>query len=275
MSIIEEAVRKAAEQGAPVPLESMAQQRPLRRPAPSLVDTSQVRAYRRVTMDTKVLEHNCVLPRVTDRAALRAFKIMRTRVLRRLLANKWHSLMVTGIVPGEGKTLNAVNLAITLAQDVNTWVYLVDLDLQHPSVAATLGIECPAGLNDYLLGEASIDEIVYDIGLPRLAVIPSMRAVAHSSEHLTSPRMLDLLHALDKEAPRRIMIFDMPPLMASDDVLAFSPQADAVLLIVSEGMTKRSELHGAGEVLSEMNLLGVVLNRSRERNDNSYYGAEI
>ena len=71
--------------------------------------------------------------------------------------------------------------------------------------------------------------------------------------------------------PRRIVIFDMPPLLASDDVLAFAPQFDSLLLVVSEGKSGRAMLRGAKEVLSEMNLLGVVLNRSKERNESAYY----
>jgi Mrp family chromosome partitioning ATPase len=63
----------------------------------------------------------------------------------------------------------------------------------------------------------------------------------------------------------------MPPVLASDDVLAFAPQTDAVLLVVSEGMTSRSLLRSAREILAEMNLVGVVLNRSRELNDAAYY----
>ena len=71
---------------------------------------------------------------------MRAYKILRTRLLRRLEANQWHSFAVTGATAGEGKTLTAINLAMALAQDSNTWVFLVDLDLQRPSVADYLGM---------------------------------------------------------------------------------------------------------------------------------------
>ena len=86
-----------------------------------------------------MLRGQLVLPQVTDAGALRAYKILRTRVLRRLEANQWHSFAVTGVTAGEGKTLTAINLAMALAQDVNTWVFLVDLDLQRPRVADYLG----------------------------------------------------------------------------------------------------------------------------------------
>jgi Mrp family chromosome partitioning ATPase len=63
----------------------------------------------------------------------------------------------------------------------------------------------------------------------------------------------------------------MPPVLASDDVLAFGPQLDGLLLVVGEGATSRDSLRSAKEVLAEMNLLGVVLNRSADRDDNAYY----
>ena len=88
---------------------------------------------------------------------------------------------------------------------------------------------------------------------------------------LTSQRMLELMQALEAEAPRRILIFDMPPVLAADDVLAFAPQIDGLLLVVAEGTTERNSLRQAKEVLAEMNLMGVVLNRSAERNDAAYY----
>jgi Mrp family chromosome partitioning ATPase len=191
--------------------------------------------------------------------------------MRRLDMQKWSSIAVSGMSVGEGKTLTAINLALALAQDVNTFVFLVDLDLQRPQIANYLGMSFEKGLSDYLLGKAELDEIVYKLHSERLGVIPNARAFQHSSEFLNSPRMGEFLQALEREVPRRIVIFDMPPLLASDDVLAFAPQFDSLLLVVSEGKSGRAILRGAKEVLSEMNLLGVVLNRSKERNESAYY----
>lgn len=275
MSIIEEAVRKSAEQrhrlGTAEPLHGRAR---VRRVAPAPVDVAQVRNYQEVILDNSVLEQNRILPRITDQAALRAYKILRTRVLRRLEANQWRSFAVSGVTAGEGKTLTAINLAIALSQDVNTCVFLVDLDLQRPRVASYLGMTGlggEKGLSDYLLGEATVDSIIYSPNIDRFSVIPNFQPIAQSSELLSSPRMLDLMHALESEAPRRVIILDMPPVLASDDVLAFSPQLDGLLLVVGEGATSRDSLRSAREVLAEMNLLGVVLNRSAERDDNAYY----
>jgi protein-tyrosine kinase len=112
---------------------------------------------------------------------------------------------------------------------------------------------------------------VYDIGVKRLTVIPNATSVESSSELLSSPRMADFVNALESQSPRRVVIYDMPPLMVTDDVLAFAPRVDSFLLVVSQGQTARRTLANAKEVLSELNLMGVVLNRSTERNDSPYY----
>jgi protein-tyrosine kinase len=274
MSIIEEAVRKSAERQARQSSTDVRGQARLRRVPAAPVDTSQAQRFQPVTLDKAVLHDKFILPQLQDAGASRAYKILRTRVLRRLEANQWHSFALTGVTAGEGKTLTAINLAIALAQDVNTWVALIDLDLQRPRVAEYLGLRNTRGekgLGDYLQGNATFENIVYSPDIERLVVIPNFAPLLNASEMLTSPRMTELMQALEAETPRRILIFDMPPVLAADDVLAFAPQIDGLLLVVAEGTTDRNSLRRAKEVLAEMNLLGVVLNRSAERNDAAYY----
>jgi capsular exopolysaccharide synthesis family protein len=277
MSIIEEAVRKTAEQhhrNPPDPVPHAPTSR-IRRLSPVIApaDLSHARRFKSVQLDPEVLERNCVLPGVSDPAALRAYKILRTRITKRLEQQQWRSFGVTGLSPGDGKTLTSINLAITLAQNVNTWVFLVDLDLRRGQVARSLGMTggSDAGLSDYLLGDASVDDIIYTPGIERLAIVPNFQPIADSSETIMTTRMVELLQALERETPRRIIIFDLPPLLASDDVLAFSPQVDSMLLVVAEGSTGRAALESAKETLSEMNLLGVVLNKSAETSETDYY----
>ena len=276
MSIVEEVMRRSAlEHTAAVAGNIMSTPRAQRSyvgvPPPTPSEPITPPQYRVAPVDPEAMERNHVLLRVHDVAISRAYKILRTRVLHRLQANNWHTLGITGTAAGEGKSLTAVNLALALAQDVNTWVTLVDLDLQRPQLGSYLGMTYEHGLTDYLSGQAELDQIVYDIGIKRLAVVPNATSVESSSELLRSPRMADFVNALEAQAPRRIVIFDMPPLMVTDDVLAFAPRVDSFLLVVSQGQTARRTLTNAKEVLAEVNLMGVVLNRSTERNDSPYY----
>jgi protein-tyrosine kinase len=276
MSLIEEVMRRAAHErtaATPGPGVSTirATSRPPLAPAPPLPENFNPVQYRPAPVDPQAMERNRVLLRMPDVGVSRAYKILRTRVLHRLAANNWYTLGITGTAAGEGKSLTSVNLALALAQDVNTSVFLVDLDLQRPQLGAYLGMSYEHGLTDYLTGQVDLDQIIYDIGVKRLAVVPNASSVENSSELLRSPRMGEFISALEAQLPRRIVVFDMPPLMVTDDVLAFAPRVDTFLLVVSQGMTARRTLSNAKEVLAEMNLMGVVLNRSTERNDSPYY----
>lgn len=280
MSLIESAIAKAREvaHGSAPRTTQTAQNSVLQRRIPAerrvgSADSTKppARQYPLCATDPVRMEENRILPQISDRSALRAYKIMRTRLLQRLGQNNWQSLAVTGTDTGQGKTLTAINLAIALAQDPNTSVFLVDLDLQRPMIGTYMGMTFEHGLGDYLTGKAELDQIIYNPGIERLGVIPNSISFEHSSERLTGPRMLELEGFLKAESPPRIIIYDMPPLLLSDDVLTFAPQVDGLLLVVSEGFTARSALKKSKEILAEMNLIGVVLNRSTERDDAAYY----
>jgi protein-tyrosine kinase len=265
MSIIERSLEKIASKRA------SAIQRPARPSKRSnAAEIAAARQYRSTTMNPAALAANKILVDKSDPYAIAAYNIVRTRLLQRLAANEWSSVAVTGSQPGEGKSLTAINLAIALARDENTWVYLVDMDLKRPSVATQLGLEVEQDLSDYLHGTAQIEDVIYDPGIPRLAVLPNRCAAEHPSELLGSARMDALVEHLRSERPKRVIIYDMPPLMSSDDVLTFAPRVDGILMVVSEGTTDRKLLQAARHVLSEMNLIGVVLNRSSSRGETGY-----
>ena len=218
-------------------------------------------------------------PGLLDQAALRAYKILRTRVspVAASVLTEWRSFAVTPCTPqARGRALHGYQSCNgPLAQDVSTWA-LVSWTwiVQRPRVAQYLGMSGlggEKGLSDYLTGDASIESITYSPNIDRLCVIPNFQPMSQSSEMLSSPRMLELVRSLENEQPKRIIVFDMPPVLAADDVLAFAPQLDSLLLVIGEGATGRDALRSAKEVLAEMNLLGVVLNRSAERDDKAYY----
>jgi protein-tyrosine kinase len=270
MSVIETALAKLKSSG-PRPAADSRTQRRAKVSDVAAAENQATRQFLPATLDPVLMERNRVLPQVGDHVALRAYKILRTRLLQHLNANKWRSVAITSTASGEGKTLTAINLSVALAQDPNTRVCLVDLDLQRPQVATQMGLGFERGLSEYLLGNCEAQQIIYESGFPRLVVIPNSKMVEHSSEMLAGARTLQLLQVIEAEMPQHIIIYDMPPLLLADDVLTFAPRVDGVLLVVTEGMTQRAAVEKAKEVLADMNLLGVVLNRSSERDSSAYY----
>jgi protein-tyrosine kinase len=222
----------------------------------------------------ETMEESRIVSAIEDRAAKSAYNLLRTRVLQRMRNKSWRTLLITSPGEGEGKTLTASNLAISLSRDVNQSVLLVDLDLQRSSVAKYLGIEVDikAGVGDFLQGNAEIPDIVYAPGdMARIALLPNREPVDNASDLISSPRMKELVAWLRDQSDRSIVIFDMPPVLACDDVLAFAPEVDAILLVAAQGITDRADLKKTVELLADYNLLGLVLNKSTARDGSDSY----
>lgn len=212
--------------------------------------------------DPTVLEANRVLGGTAASVVTDAYRMLRTRTLQSMKENNWSSLMITSAGMEEGKSLTAVNLAISMAREVSHTVLLVDLDLRRPGIHEFFGYQPKAGLVDVLESKATMSDVMFNPSVERLVVLPSRRRVENSSELLSSPEMLSVVAEIKARYPERIVIFDMPPVLSTDDALAFSPNVDAVLLVVAEGQTGKGELGQVHDILSETNILGTVLNKA-------------
>jgi capsular exopolysaccharide synthesis family protein len=224
-------------------------------------DISYTTTQRRV-LEPDVLARNLIVSGVGSDTVSSAYKMLRTHVLQRMRANGWNVLAITSAGPGDGKTLTALNLAITMAREVNHTVLLVELDLRRPTVHSLLGYEPGPGITDFLLRDTPLSEVMFNPGIDRLVVIPAGPPVESSSELLSSPRMVDLVRELKERYPSRLVLFDVPPLLTSDDGLAFVPYVDAALLVVAEGQTSYEDIERAKNMLASTHLLGAVLNRA-------------
>ena len=192
-----------------------------------------------------------------------AYKILRTQVMHRLRENDWNVLGVTSPGHGEGKTLTAVNLAASLAMETSQTVLLVDADLRSPGIHEVFGLDDCPGLADYLLDDAPVEDLLVHPGIGRFVLLPAGRAISNSTETLTSPKMLALVEEFKHRYPARIIIFDLPPLLHTADVLAFSPYTDALLLVVEEGKTTVEELQRSLSLVKNSRpVLGTVLNKA-------------
>jgi len=268
MERIKKALEMAREQR-----EAQVQPQPAAEPAATAASPDAGITYSRtrtLPASREVLRRNHVINPSERDAATNAYRMLRTQVMQRMKENGWNALAVVGAAPNEGKTLTAVNLAMTMAGEVAHTVLLVDLDLRQPSIHTCFGVRPELGLSDYLQGRAELSDVLFNPGIERLVVLPGGEPLANSSEMLSSPRMASLVTELKTRYPDRFVIFDLPPLLYTDDALAFAPYVDAALLVVEEGRTRKSDILRTMDLLGATNVLGTVLNKAEVQEQAAY-----
>ncbi len=219
----------------------------------------------RVELDPAHLAKSRIIHEGFALNAITPYKMLRTRVLQNMDRTGSRVLAVSASHESAGKTITAINLAIMIARSSGRSVYLLDLDLRKPGVARSLGIDnVPAGVGDFLAGDKKFEEVLWNVGIDNLFVAASRGRFDNSSELLVSDPMTDLISAIRADASHPIIIIDLPPVLAADDALAVTPVVDSLLFVVAEGETKRSDIMHSLELLRDVNLLGVVLNKSRD-----------
>ena len=171
---------------------------------------------------------------------------------------------MTSPKPGEGKTVNAINLAISLAQEIERTVLLVDANLRNPTITDYFGLPREKGLSDYLLGEVSIPEILINPGIDKLTLLPGGRPLTTSSEVLGASRMAELVKEMKERYPERILVFDGPDILTAADSLLFSKYVDGIVLVVEAESTTRNDTKLAIERIGKEHLIGTILNKARE-----------
>jgi len=199
-----------------------------------------------------------------------AFDLLRTQVLRKMEENGWRTLAVTSPSPEAGKTVVAINLAMSIAQQTEKTALLLDLELRRPKTAEYLGINFEVSLNDLIEKDISISDALINPGIPRFVVLAPNKPISNSSEVLVSSRVNNLLTDIKKRYEDRTVIIDLPPVLNSDDTIAILPKIDCVLMVVANGMSTQQEIQDSLNHLKSANLLGVVLNKSEE-NTKTYY----
>lgn len=192
------------------------------------------------------------------------FDMLRTRVLQLMDAEGWRKIAITSPTPGCGKSVIALNLTLSIARLSDRSVSLIDLDLRKPQIANYLGMADLKGITNMLAGRCQLDEALVApvLGNQKLAILAESRPVANSTELVASDSMKNLVKELSESNPKRILVFDLPPILSSDDMLAFLPQVDCVLVIAAVGQSTIDQVGKCERLIAQSNFLGVVLNKS-------------
>jgi Mrp family chromosome partitioning ATPase len=239
----------------PTPLQRPSLQR--RRPLQPI--TAQVCQRNRLKLGTEV------------DAVAEAYRVVRSRVLLWLDTHKRSTVAMVSAAADEGKTLSAINLAFSIAQDTNHTVLLVDFDLRSPSVHAMLELDARQGLESYFAGSAALEDLIVPVAFPRMAVLPCLTPVNAPSELLSGSIVRGLVEELRTRYPDRVILFDLPPALVSDDALVFLPLVDAALVVIGDGTTRKDQLAQLAQVVGDVPVIGSVLNRAKSRPLQSYY----
>lgn len=218
---------------------------------------------RQVRIDPQVVARNKCVAFLSDAAEVESYRVLRTQILQRSRERGGNTIMVTSALPGEGKTLTAINLALTFAKEFRQTALLVDCDLRRQRIHELLGIGSEKGLNEYLLDDCPISDLMVWPGVEKLTVISGGRTISESSELLGSLRMKELVDDMKHRYPERYVIFDVPAVLAGADALAFAPLVDHIVVTVKAGETPMPEVTRALKMLPREKVVGLVLNRQR------------
>jgi exopolysaccharide/PEP-CTERM locus tyrosine autokinase len=182
-------------------------------------------------------------------------------------------ILITSSLPGEGKTFTAINLALSIANERDKKVLLIDADVARPSIARVLGIKSSPGLIDYLEGaDVAFSDMVIRTTIPGLRVIPAGKLHKHSTELLSSNKMALFVEELSNRYPDRMVIFDSPPLLAATQGEILAKLVGQVVLVIEAEKTMQSVVMESVDKLASCDVVLAVFNKSKTNMDAGYYG---
>ena len=222
-----------------------------------------------VSSATPTLDGRLVAALAHQSPAAERYRLLRTRIKRAENGRSMRAIVVTSPSKGDGKSLTAANLALTMAQELQQRVLLLDADLRRPSVASLFGLPEGPGLSDVLMGAADLDTALVHLRDQHLTVMPAGAPAAQPAEVLGSTGMRRVLDALRGRFDR--IIIDMPPVGPLADVHVVTPLADGLLMVVRAGITPKPAIEQALSGLDMGKVLGLVLNAAEDSKD-TYYG---
>ncbi|WP_347100001.1 exopolysaccharide biosynthesis protein [Sagittula stellata] len=197
------------------------------------------------------------------------FDVLRTRLMHTLSERGWKRVAVTSPGKGCGKTFTVANLAISLSRQENTRTLVMDFDMRRPSLHRVLGVDSPGPIGDVLRGKLAPEDHLIRLGENdfnaghNIAFGLNTVTEAYASELLQDPRTRVTLDRIEEELRPDVVLFDLPPALSYDDVIAFQPLFDGVLLVVGGGLTTEREVKEVERRLgTETPLLGMILNKA-------------
>ena len=243
---------------------------PIARPVmPAPLPVAPSHGFRRtITIDReKLAASGMIVPGAAVTALAEEFRLVKRQLLNtsRAIRSKdddtSRMILVGSAKPNDGKTFCAINLALSLAAEKDVEILLVDADFAKPDIMNQLGAEEGLGLLDVLNGSvASAEDCILDTDVPQLSVLPAGTKSVADTELLASARARDVLDGLAAANPRRIVIFDSPPILAASPASVLASHVGQVMLVVRADKTSEGDLREAVTLLDGCDQVQLVLN---------------
>ena len=180
-------------------------------------------------------------------------------------------IMVTSALSGEGKSFTAINLAMSIAMELDNTVMLVDADVPKPSVLRMLGVPPARGLLDVLTDESvDLSQVLMRTSVEKLTILPSGTQHPRATELLASDAMINLLNEMASRYPDRIIIFDSPPLLMTTESRVLATHMGQVVVVVRAESTCRSDLKHALAAIESCPVKLMLLNQARASTQDGY-----
>nr|WP_314632562.1 XrtA-associated tyrosine autokinase [uncultured Janthinobacterium sp.] len=207
------------------------------------------------------------------------FRIIKRPLLRQARASgadavrHGNLIVVTSAMPGEGKTYCAVNLAMSIAMEMDITVLLVDADVARPSVLKVLGLAPEPGLMDVLLDpQLAMADVILKTNVANLSILPAGRSNKHATELLASRAMSRLLAEIASRYADRIVVFDSPPLLITSEAHALVGQMGQVVMVVEAETTTQHAVKEALRQIEACEHIHLIYNKTKSFPGNDYYG---
>lgn len=294
MSLVERALKKIQESRGAVPppmtppVMRPSAATPAVMPAPVVAERAidhtrplaeSLRPSRTVLIDRDALRAAQILPPASqERQLTNDYRHIKRPLVARALGRSetrqqnGHLIMLASAMPGDGKTFTSINLALSLAQEKDISVVLVDADVAKPHISKIFHVEDEPGLLDVLRDERlDIESVVLPTDIPGMSILPAGKASDTATELLASARMQHIVAVLGARDPNRIVLFDSPPLLLTSESRVLSTVVGQIVLVVRAGVTPQRAVLDAIDLLGEGKSVNLVLNQSDENGPQGYY----
>lgn len=253
---------------------------PLSSMPPAPRTAASIQTSQQVTLDLEVLSAaGIVTPNAPRSHSADQFRLIKRPLLANAKAKGEKALkhgnliMVTSSLSGEGKSYTSLNLAMSIAMELDNTVMLVDADVARPSILRMLGLQTMPGLLDLLEGSKDMQSVLLKTNIDKLTILPSGSSRPKATELLASDAMRRLLDDISARYPDRIIIFDSPPLLLTTESRVLATQMGQVVMVVQAERTLQADVDHALSTIKSCANINLVLNKVRGNSSDGYgYG---